>query len=85
MEKKKTEGNRNWTGKRIAEFRKAAGMSQNDLAIELQKAGVDRDKNAIQLIEHGQRCVRDMELYWIAKTLNVPMEELFAEIPRVIE
>ena len=49
----KPDGNKNWVGKRIAELRKDRGMSQNDLAIKLQNYGVDIDKNAVQLLEHG--------------------------------
>lgn len=70
----KPDGNKNWVGKRIAELRKDRGMSQNDLAIKLQNYGVDIDKNAVQLLEHG----RDMELYVIAKVFGVSMEDLFA-------
>lgn len=57
---------------------KDRGMSQNDLAIKLQNYGVDIDKNAVQLLEHGHRYVRDMELYVIAKVFGVSMEDLFA-------
>ena len=67
----KPDGNKNWVGKRIAELRQERGMSQNDLAIQLQKCGLDVDKNAIQLLEHGHRYVRDMELYVIAKVFDV--------------
>ena len=74
----KPDGNKNWGGKRIAELRQERGMSQNDLAIQLQKCGLDVDKNAIQLLEHGHRYVRDMELYVIAKVFGVSMEDLFA-------
>lgn len=51
----KPDGNKNWVGKRIAELRKDRGMSQNDLAIKLQNYGVDIDKNAVQLLEHGHQ------------------------------
>lgn len=74
----KPDGNKNWVGKRIAELRKDRGMSQNDLAIKLQNYDVDIDKNAVQLLEHGHRYVRDMELYVIAKVFDVSMEDLFA-------
>ena len=74
----KPDGNKNWVGKRIAELRKDRGMSQNDLANKLQNYGVDIDKNAVQLLEHGHRYVRDMELYVIAKVFGVSMEDLFA-------
>ena len=76
----KPDGNKNWVGKRIAELRKDRGMSQNDLAIKLQYYGVDIDKNAVQLLEHGHRYVRDMELFLIAKILKVRMEDLFVDV-----
>ena len=76
----KPDGNKNWVGKRIAELRQERGMSQNDLAIQLQKCGLDVDKNAIQLLEHGHRYVRDMELFLIAKILKVRMEDLFVDV-----
>ncbi|MFR2840962.1 MAG: hypothetical protein ACLTB5_00980 [Acutalibacteraceae bacterium] len=36
----KPDGNKNWVGKRIAELRQERGMSQNDLAIQLQNAAL---------------------------------------------
>lgn len=81
----KPDGNKNWARKRIAELRKERGMSQNDLAIKLQNCGVDIDKNAVQLLEHGHRYVRDMELYVIAKVFGVSMKDLFADIRLDIE
>lgn len=80
----KPDGNKNWVGKRIAELRKDRGMSQNDLAIKLQNYGVDIDKNAVQLLEHGHRYVRDMELYVIAKVFGVSMEDLFAGLSSIL-
>ncbi len=71
------DGNKNWVGKRIAALRKEKGLSQNDVAVYLQNHGVDIAKNAIQLLEHGNRYIRDMELYYIAKALGTSMEELF--------
>ena len=53
-------------------------MATRILAIKLQNYGVDIDKNAVQLLEHGHRYVRDMELYVIAKVFGVSMEDLFA-------
>ena len=81
----KPDGNKNWAGQLISQLRKERGMSQNDLAIKLQNCGVDIDKNAVQLLEHGHRYVRDMELYVIAKVFGVSMKDLFADIRLDIE
>lgn len=78
------DGNKNWVGKRIAKARKERNMSQNTLAVQLQKRGVDIDKNAIQLLEHGHRYVRDMEVYSISKVLKVSLEDLFREIEQQV-
>lgn len=81
---KNPDGRKNWSGGCIAKHRKKKGISQNDLAIKLQSFGIDVDKNAIQLLEHGHRYVRDMELYMIAKILDVSLGELFQDIPEDI-
>lgn len=81
---KNPDGCKNWAGGCIAKHRKKKGMSQNDLAIKLQSFGIDVDKNAIQMLEHGHRYVRDMELYMIATILDVSLEELFRDIPEDI-
>lgn len=45
------------------------GMSQNDLAIELQKIGLDIDKNAISRIINGKRFVTDVEIRYMSRFL----------------
>lgn len=72
-------GDRNWVGQNIARLRKAQRpkMSQRALADELQRGGLDLDKNAIQLIECWRRCVRDKELFLIARALHVEPGALF--------
>lgn len=51
-------------------------MSQRCLADQLQLAGIDLDKNAIQRIESGQRFVTDIELLAFSKILDVSLDEL---------
>ena len=72
----KANSGNNICGRNIAILRKAAGLSQNGLASQLQLHGLDVDKNAIQRIEAGKRFVTDIELVFLAKTLGVTYDEL---------
>lgn len=69
-------GRNNISGIKVAELRKAMGISQRQLADKLQLIELDIDKNAIQRIESGQRFVTDIELKAISKVFNVPISEL---------
>ena len=70
-------GTNNICGEKIAAFRKAAGISQNRLAVLLQIRGLDVDKNAIQRIEAGLRFVTDIELSYLAQALELSISQLF--------
>jgi len=72
-------GRNNICGLKIAEYRKQLGKSQREFADDLQRLGLDVDKNAIQRIEAGKRFVTDIELVYIRKALNLSYEELLAE------
>lgn len=50
--------------------------SQRMLADQLQIAGLNIDKNAVQRIESGKRFVTDIELKIIARVLNVSYQDL---------
>lgn len=76
---KTKDGKNNISGKRIAIRRKVMKISQRELADRLQNAGLDIDKNAIQRMESGQRFITDIELVYIAKTLNLTFDELLSE------
>ena len=69
-------GDNNICGRNIAALRKAAGLSQNQLAGQLQLHGLDLDKNAIQRIEAGKRFVTDIELVYLADVLKVSYDTL---------
>ena len=66
----------NICGSKIASYRKAAGKSQRELAEDLQRLGLDVDKNTIQRIDAGKRFVTDIELVFLRQTLNVSYEDL---------
>ena len=67
--KSKTGAN-NLIGARLAEMRKATGLSQKKFADRLELLGLDVDKNALQRIECGKRFVTDIELVYICKALG---------------
>lgn len=78
MFKNKNQSSNNLCGKNVKKYRLAntTRMSQRALADQLQLAGIDLDKNAIQRIESGQRFVTDIELLALANVLNISLEEL---------
>ena len=76
MAKIRLNGRKNISGARIKELRESAGLSQRDLAHQLQLAGIDLDKNVITRIETGKRYVNDFELYHLVKLLNTSYQFL---------
>ena len=76
---KTTDGRNNICGLRIAQERKAKGLSQRELADGLQLLGLDIDKNAIQRIECGKRFVTDIELKFFAGFFDLSYEEFLRQ------
>ncbi|MBE6035226.1 helix-turn-helix domain-containing protein [Aminipila sp.] len=72
------DGLNNICGKKIRAFRESQPKrySQRMLADEMQRNGVDMDKNIIQRIESGERFVTDIELKVFAKVLGMSCDEL---------
>lgn len=64
-------------GPQIREQRMAAGLSQNQLAVKLQLAGLTLDQIGVAKIENGMRSVFDYELAIIAQCLRVSTDSLF--------
>lgn len=73
---KAPDGRNNVCGKKIEAERKAAGISQRELADGLQLLGLDIDKNAIQRIESGRRFVTDIELTFFARFFKLDYKDL---------
>ena len=73
---KTSDGRNNICGVKIAQLRKGMKISQRQLADNLQIAGLDVDKNAVQRKESGQRFVTDSEIIKIAEVLGVSIAEL---------
>ena len=71
-------GRNNVVGVKMRALRKAMknNVSQRELALMLQVAGLDVDKNAVQRMESGQRFITDVELRTIALVFDVSFDEL---------
>lgn len=76
---KSADGKNNICGRNIAALRKEMGKSQRELSDELQRAGLDIDKNAVQRIESGQRFVTDIELVFLSTVLKTDINELLKQ------
>lgn len=74
---------RNLCGKQIHIIRtgkydnKHPKLTQSELTARLLNMGVKLERSGISRIESGQRLLNDVEIYHIAKALNVPIEALF--------
>lgn len=71
-----SDGRNNICGVKVAQLRKALGVSQRELADRLAVIGLDIDKNAVQRMESGERFITDIELGYLAKVFNTTVEEL---------
>ena len=69
-------GRKNLISERLIELRKRHGLSQRDLARELQILGCNMDKNAITRIETQKRYVTDSEIQKICEVFHVTFEDL---------
>ena len=67
---------KNISGERIRQLRKANKMSQNQLAIKMQTEGVIMEQDVISRIESGQRILVDYELFTISHIFNVSSDWL---------
>ena len=66
-------------GDRVRQLRLARRMSQQTLSNKLEMLVIYICRGSISRIEDKQRTVTDIELYGLAKVLNVSVEELFQE------
>lgn len=69
-------GEKNLISKHLIQLRQERGLSQRDLAHQLQLAGYDIDKNVITRIETNQRFVTDIELQAFCQVLGVNFDDL---------
>ena len=75
--RKKEYGNANIVEKNIEKLRKKRGIKQKDFIAKIQVMGCDMNPTSYSKLEGQLRSATNIELYTIAKILNVKMEELF--------
>jgi DNA-binding XRE family transcriptional regulator len=73
---KTTLGTNNICGANLIRLRHERGISQRQLAKNMQIAGYDVDHHFIRRIENGERFVTDIELVALAKVLQVEITDL---------
>ncbi len=66
----------NMIGQNIKKYRKLRGLKQQELSNRLELMGVYVCRGSISRIEDCQRTVTDIELYALAKVLNVSIDDL---------
>lgn len=70
----------NISGKTIEQYRLKADMSREDLAKQLQLAGISIDRTHILRIEKEKVIIKDFELLAICKILNIDYYELQSKL-----
>ena len=69
-------GRCNLAGLQVRRLRRAARLSQEELAARVQLAGLDLTQKAVSRIETGDRVVADYELLYLAQALQVSLQDL---------
>lgn len=70
-------GDANIVGFNIYSIRKAKKISQKDFIALLRKSGLDINSSSYSKLEGQTRIATDKDIYYIAKALNVRLENLF--------
>ncbi|MBE6635482.1 MAG: helix-turn-helix transcriptional regulator [Ruminococcaceae bacterium] len=76
-------GNANVVGRCIERMRLQKGIKQSDFIAKLQSAGLDINPTSYSKLEGQLRQANDLELYYIAKVLNINIEVLFTDYVNV--
>ena len=71
--------NSNIVWKKLREFRRQRGLSQEEVAARMQLLGVDISQPLISKIEQNKRFVKDYELACFCRVLNVTERDLLAD------
>ena len=71
--------NSNIISEKLRDLRKKRGLSQEELAAQMQLLGVDISQPLISKIEQDKRFVKDYELVCLCKVLNVTERDLLSD------
>ena len=72
-------GNANVVGNCIEKIRLSKKIKQNDFIAQLQSAGLDINPTSYSKLEGQLRQATDLEIYYIAKVLNVNITDLYKD------
>ena len=75
--------NRNIIHDRLKQLRKAAHLSQEQLAAQMQLRNVNIDQQTISLIEHNKRFASDYEVACLCDIFQVSPEELLGDFEKL--
>lgn len=75
--RKNSYGDSNIVGKKTEEFRTVKGIKQKGFISKMQTLGVDINPTSYSKLKGQHRIATDKELYVIAKTLEIGIDELF--------
>ena len=75
----------NLIARRLRQLRKERGLSQEELAAQLQLLGVDISQPLISKIEQNRRFGQDYELTCICQVLQVSLQDLLADFYDTLE
>jgi len=78
-------GNANVVGKYIEKIRLSKGIRQNDFIARLQANGLDINPTSYSKLEGQLRQVTDIEIYYIAKVLNLSISDLYSDYEKELE
>lgn len=73
-------GTCNVIGRRVEAIRKERGIKQKEFVAKLQSMGLDINPTSFSKLEGQVRLASDKEVYYIAKALEIQMEELFDNV-----
>ena len=79
MNKTSYNENSNIISEKLRDLRKKRGLSQEELAAQMQLLGVDISQPLISKIEQNKRFVKDYELVCLCKVLNVTERDLLSD------
>lgn len=78
--RKKSYGTSNLVGRNVEKLRKAQGIKQKDFVAKMQVMGCDINPTSYSKLEGQLRSATDLEIYTIAKILNIKIEDLFTDL-----